>query len=122
MIRRPPRSTRTDTLFPYTTLFRSGVQGDLSKLTEEQIAQGQQHVSDAIDQIAKNAPTGSEGAVAILKSSLATANSAYESVTKAARQAADTAESNLNAATSATFKAASDAAKSAPRARRAPAA
>src|SRR3546814_20267874 len=27
MIRRPPRSTRTDTLFPYTTLFRSA--GDL---------------------------------------------------------------------------------------------
>src|SRR3546814_4654432 len=26
MIRRPPRSTRTDTLFPYTTLFRSGHQ------------------------------------------------------------------------------------------------
>src|SRR3546814_6307774 len=25
MIRRPPKSTRTDTLFPYTTLFRSGV-------------------------------------------------------------------------------------------------
>src|SRR3546814_16109650 len=27
MIRRPPRSTRTDTLFPYTTLFRSGHAG-----------------------------------------------------------------------------------------------
>src|SRR3546814_4196697 len=27
MIRRPPRSTRTDTLFPYTTLFRSTVSG-----------------------------------------------------------------------------------------------
>src|SRR3546814_5240803 len=26
MIRRPPRSTRTDTLFPYTTLFRSDMQ------------------------------------------------------------------------------------------------
>src|SRR3546814_3520865 len=25
MIQRPPRSTRTDTLFPYTTLFRSGI-------------------------------------------------------------------------------------------------
>src|SRR3546814_5454105 len=25
MLRRPPRSTRTDTLFPYTTLFRSGI-------------------------------------------------------------------------------------------------
>src|SRR3546814_3238088 len=29
MIRRPPRSTRTDTLFPYTTLFRSDVIGSL---------------------------------------------------------------------------------------------
>src|SRR3546814_14173077 len=27
MIRRPPRSTRTDTLFPYTTLFRSLTEG-----------------------------------------------------------------------------------------------
>src|SRR3546814_8021699 len=29
MIRRPPRSTRTDTLFPYTTLFRSSIVDDL---------------------------------------------------------------------------------------------
>src|SRR3546814_1599462 len=28
MIRRPPRSTRTDTLFPYTTLFRSPLRAD----------------------------------------------------------------------------------------------
>src|SRR3546814_14055205 len=38
MIRRPPRSTRTDTLFPYTTLFRSAWRyvsiGDLFFLTE----------------------------------------------------------------------------------------
>src|SRR3546814_5302332 len=31
MIRRPPRSTRTDTLFPYTTLFRSGRQGQCAQ-------------------------------------------------------------------------------------------
>src|SRR3546814_4107699 len=30
MIRRPPRSTRTDTLFPYTTLFRSHRTGEVS--------------------------------------------------------------------------------------------
>src|SRR3546814_1976963 len=30
MIRRPPRSTRTDTLFPYTTLFRSVLMNLLS--------------------------------------------------------------------------------------------
>src|SRR3546814_15904378 len=31
MIRRPPRSTRTDTLFPYTTLFRSGLPQSLER-------------------------------------------------------------------------------------------
>src|SRR3546814_7719838 len=31
MIRRPPRSTRTDTLFPYTTLFRSALIADPSQ-------------------------------------------------------------------------------------------
>src|SRR3546814_12062079 len=32
MIRRPPRSTRTDTLFPYTTLFRSIRDDDLARI------------------------------------------------------------------------------------------
>src|SRR3546814_3526100 len=31
MIRRPPRSTRTDTLFPYTTLFRSAARHELTR-------------------------------------------------------------------------------------------
>src|SRR3546814_11541510 len=34
MIRRPPRSTRTDTLFPYTTLFRSFLKVLLDKAVE----------------------------------------------------------------------------------------
>src|SRR3546814_9593984 len=33
MIRRPPRATRTDTPFPYTTLFRSGSQFDTDRAT-----------------------------------------------------------------------------------------
>src|SRR3546814_2430996 len=37
MIRRPPRSTRTDTLFPYTTLFRSPVLG-IERLQEAFLA------------------------------------------------------------------------------------
>src|SRR3546814_19955388 len=35
MIRRPPRSTRTDTLFPYTTLFRSLIAKRIRALSEE---------------------------------------------------------------------------------------
>src|SRR3546814_16080493 len=38
MIRRPPRSTRTDTLFPYTTLFRSGVEGHLLHTVLEELS------------------------------------------------------------------------------------
>src|SRR3546814_3069886 len=39
MIRRPPRSTRTDTLFPYTTLFRSArrVEEDVAQIAAEQL-------------------------------------------------------------------------------------
>lgn len=89
----------------------AGVQGELAKLAESQIAEGQQQVADAVEQFSKNAPTGSESAVALLKSSLATANGAYDSLSKAAKQAVEVAESNLNAAANATFKAASDAAE-----------
>src|SRR3546814_9952162 len=36
MIRRPPRSTRTDTLFPYTTLFRSRAGDDQHRYRRQQ--------------------------------------------------------------------------------------
>ncbi|OZI38977.1 Phasin (PHA-granule associated protein) [Bordetella genomosp. 1] len=91
----------------------AGVQADLAKLAEAQIAENQAQLQDAVEQFSKNAPTGSESAVALIKSSLATANSAYDSLTKAAKQAAEVAESNLNAAANATFKAATDAADAA---------
>src|SRR3546814_1148035 len=38
MLRRPPRSTRTDTLFPYTTLFRSQKAHQLHRLSARQRA------------------------------------------------------------------------------------
>lgn len=87
----------------------SGVQVDVTKLTEAQLAQFQKQVSEAIEQLAKNAPAGSESAVALLKSSLASANSAYDAVAKSARQAAEVAESNITAATDATLKVAREA-------------
>src|SRR3546814_2293280 len=40
MIRRPPRSTRTDTLFPYTTLFRSALAGGQRGHAEAQLGDG----------------------------------------------------------------------------------
>src|SRR3546814_1919429 len=51
MIRRPPRSTRTDSLFPYTTLCRSSVVGDLDhdRLHQHLLAAGVE-LADDVDQ------------------------------------------------------------------------
>src|SRR3546814_17693376 len=40
MIRRPPRSTRTDTLFPYTTLFRSGLDTEAVERRRQPVGEG----------------------------------------------------------------------------------
>src|SRR3546814_19374229 len=46
MIRRPPRSTRTDTLFPYTTLFRSLAEHEAHV---ESLEQKHQHAREALE-------------------------------------------------------------------------
>src|SRR3546814_11172614 len=45
-IRRPPRSTRTDTLFPYTTLFRSGGERRRRLAAGNQMAAGDENLAD----------------------------------------------------------------------------
>src|SRR3546814_10284166 len=47
MIRRPPRSTRTDTLFPYTTLFRSHQQRERRMLGVGEVAPADLEQTDA---------------------------------------------------------------------------
>src|SRR3546814_5033972 len=52
MIRRPPRSTRTDTLFPYTTLFRSSGRIGRSSVTEGALVNvGQSNALATIQQL-----------------------------------------------------------------------
>src|SRR3546814_587564 len=61
MIRRPPRSTRTDTLFPYTTLFRSPGEHALQPARDETGAQrlgGGLGQSDLSDGTHVHPPTG----------------------------------------------------------------
>src|SRR3546814_6095733 len=53
MIRRPPRSTRTDTLFPYTTLFRSDV---LARAADGGGAGGEVHDGTAAAAVAPRHP------------------------------------------------------------------
>ena len=62
-------------------------------------------LASTLDKVTKNAPAGSDVAVAAMKSALAAANSAYDSVTKAVKQVTEMAEANAEALTSAATKA-----------------
>jgi phasin family protein len=70
---------------------------EFGKTFEGQFADAQKKFLAVVDNAAKNAPAGSETAVAVFKSAVAAGNNALESVQKAVKQAADVAEANFNA-------------------------
>lgn len=78
---------------------------DIGRVAEAQAAEAQQKFMAVVDNAVKNAPAGTENAVALVKSAVAAANNAYESVHKAAKQAADVAEANFQAMTNTAVKA-----------------
>lgn len=88
---------------------------EFGKSFEGQVADAQKKFLTVVDNAAKNAPAGSETAVAVFKSAVAAGNNALESVQKAVKQAADVAEANFNAVATQAVNAGKAAA---PRARR----
>jgi phasin family protein len=78
---------------------------EVAKVAEQTAADAQAKFMNVVDTAVKNAPAGTENAVALVKSAVAAANNAYESVHKAAKQAADVAEANFQAVTSTAVKA-----------------
>jgi phasin family protein len=87
----------------------SATQAEFARVAEAQYEEQNRKVQTLVDNVAKNAPAGSETAVAVMKSAIAAANTTYETVHKATKQAVEIAESNFNAAASAASKAASQA-------------
>ncbi len=78
---------------------------EVAKAAEAQLADAQKKFASVVDNAAKNAPAGTENAVALVKSALAAANNAFESVQKATKQAVEVAEANFQAATTQAVKA-----------------
>ena len=76
-----------------------GTQAEFTKAVEAQLADAQKAILNLVDTAAKNAPAGSESAVALLKTAVAASNNAYESVQKVVEQATQAAEANLQAVT-----------------------
>ena len=75
----------------------SGTGAEFSRTFESQAAEAQKKFLAVVDNAAKNAPAGSETAVAVFKSAVAAGTNALESVQKAVKQASDVAEANFNA-------------------------
>src|SRR5262245_43959251 len=78
---------------------------EVTKVAETQIAELQKKFLSGVDNSIKNAPAGTESAVSLVKSAIAAANNAYESVQKAAKQAAEIADANIQAVTATAAKA-----------------
>lgn len=78
----------------------TSTQAEFAKTAETQIAETNRKVLSLIEELSKNAPAGSENAVAILKSAIGNANAGYDQFSKTAKQAVETLEGNLNAAAS----------------------
>ena len=72
---------------------------ELAKTAEARAADWNQNLVSMLDKAAKSAPGGSDVAVSAVKQMIAAANSAYDSFTKAAKQATEIAEANVAAAT-----------------------
>lgn len=85
----------------------SSIQEEVSKIVEGQVSEANKNLSAALDKAAKSAPAGSDVAVAAVKSAIAAASSAYDSMSKAAKQVVELTEANVTAATDATVKAVS---------------
>lgn len=75
-------------------------QAEITSLLEQQLGELHKNVVGVLDGALKNAPPGSEGAVAAVKSVIQSASAVYESVFKATKQMAAIAESNAATATS----------------------
>jgi phasin family protein len=97
----------------------TGTQAEFLKVAEAQFAENSHSAQTFIDNVTKNAPAGSETAVALLKSTISAANTTYDTVHKATKQAVEIAESSFDAATAAASKAAKDTAAHASRATKA---
>jgi phasin family protein len=78
---------------------------EVAKVAEAQMADAQKKFMGLVDTASKNAPAGTENAVALVRSAVAAANNAFESVQKAAKQATDVAEANFQAMTNTAVKA-----------------
>ena len=77
----------------------ASTQSEISKLFEEQVSEFNKHVVTNLDKAVKSAPAGSEVAVAAVKSAMTAVNSAYDNMSKSAKQFADMTQSNVEAAT-----------------------
>lgn len=89
----------------------TGSSAEFNKAVEVQAAEAQKKFLSLVDNAAKNAPAGSETAVAVMQSAVAAANNALESVQKAVKQATEVAEANYNAVAATAVNAGKTAAK-----------
>jgi len=75
----------------------TATQAEFGKLVEEQFSDFNKQVVTGLDKMVKTAPAGSEVGIAAIKSGIAAVNSAYDNLSKVAKQFTDATQSNIEA-------------------------
>ncbi|WP_309683622.1 phasin family protein [Polaromonas sp.] len=93
-----PLAEKSAAFFQHIQAIASGSSAEFTKTVEAKTAEAQNAFSDAVENLAKHAPAGSESAVAAFKSALTAGQSAVESAQTSAKKAVEAAQSNFTAA------------------------
>jgi phasin family protein len=94
-----PAAERVVSYSQNLAVIASDLQSEMSKVAEAHIAEASREVSSLIDAVGKNAPSGSENAMAMLRSAMGNFSAGYEQLANTGKQTAQAIGENMASAT-----------------------
>ncbi len=108
-----PLAEKSAAYFQHVQTIATGSGAEFTKAVEAKMAEAQKAFGGVVENLAKNAPAGTESAVAAFKSAMTAGQNAVESAQASAKKVVETAQSNFTAAANQTVDAVKKASKAA---------
>jgi phasin family protein len=93
-----PMAEKSAAYFQHVQTIATGTGAEFTKAVEAKTSEAQKAFGGAVDQLVKNAPAGTESAVAAFKSALTAGQNAVETAKTSAKKAVEVAQTNFNTA------------------------
>ena len=93
-----PTSDKVAAYYKHVYEIANETGSELARLFERQYAESNRQIYAAIDALSRNVPAGGEGVVTLMKQAVTAANTTFDQLNKATKQAVEVAEANMAAA------------------------